>query len=107
MNDQELLTYAAKAAGFEYDSELGTKYGDGIVEGEWNPLNSSSDAFILMIDAGIDVECHGAKSNFKFVCAMAKNGEIQIELTDDNFACIFSQTRRAIVMAAAEIGKGM
>lgn len=50
---------------------------------------------------------HGALTPvFKFVCATANNAEIQHEETDENMD-IQAATRRAIVRAAAEIGKGM
>ena len=56
MNDQELLTYAAKAAGIEYAHVTSAGlYLGGSENNFWSPLNSDADAFQLMCKLKIDL----------------------------------------------------
>ncbi len=110
MNDRELLELAAKAAGIKYDPEAskphpksGAFFGLWLVyhreptENDrryWNPLTDDGDALRLavklhMFDAGL---------------FMALRLE---ETRKDPSKNDYEITRRAIVRAAAEIGKGM
>jgi hypothetical protein len=101
MTDRELLELAAKSAGIalEFDNEGEPCFwGDyrGLPQKEmWNPLTDDGDAQRLAVKLRIDVE-HLAMEVF------AVKGEmVIIEPNDDPYAA----TRRAIVRAAAEIGK--
>jgi hypothetical protein len=92
MTDRELLELAAKAAGIELgewckelDAFWRGKTGDGI----WNPLADDRDAFRLAVKLGIDVFPWQNKTH------------------DERTIGIEAATRRAIVCAAAEIGRAM
>ena len=115
MNDRELLELAAKAAGY---GELIFRDGagdDGYDNGiwtytwrrdeskkliDWNPLTNDGDALRLAVKLGIGTEVwKGQAWAWK---DGAKNEPIAIEeLGDDPYVA----TRRAIVCAAAEIGR--
>lgn len=115
MNDQELLTYAAKAAGIKsdfYDDEGLFLNGERTPDNDrfWNPLKVDGDAFRLMVSLGMEVyvdthpdgcECTEAQSH----TYKTKENSMRSCVThgDDRLKA----TRRAIVRAAAEIGKGM
>ena len=92
--DCELLEMAAKAAG--YDAEwLEAPYGNCLVIGNivWLPLEDDGDALRLAVKL-----------------ALLNDLQTLIELyieEADYFADPYSATRRAIVRAAAEIGKAM
>lgn len=109
MNDQELLTYAAKAIDLKwlsYHHSKGLccrddKYG-GLIEYYWNPLFNDADAFQLMVKLNLAVEVCNENSKVFF----GDFGEFK-RSTYSNSTDKESATRRAIVMAAAEIGKGM
>jgi hypothetical protein len=99
--DRELLEMAAKAAGYiaRSDGEGGVciVVAPGRVK-EWNPLFSNSDAFRLFVKLGMDVDIEYGE------VATGCEGDRQqtlIEESDD----IYAATRRAIVCAAAEIGR--
>ena len=102
-NARELLKLAAKAAGI--DGEWGDNEhpgGEGIWDccSCWNPLVSDALALRLAVKLGIGTEVwKGQAWAWK---DGAKNEPIAIEgLGDDPYAA----TRRAIVRAAAEIGR--
>lgn len=110
--DRELLELAAKAVGFRFWDWLG---GDGLLsvydaEGRhsvWNALTDDGDALRLAVKLRIKFRYNEALGQ-----ALAWRGGA-LELDDnraniedfegDEFACC----RRAIVRAAAEIGKAM
>ena len=100
MNEREVLKLAAKAAGY-WDKELKCYTG-------FDPLIDDGDALRLVVSLGmtlyVDSECsdvcakvHLKDGRTKTACVLDK------EFTKDPYAA----TRRAIVRAAAEIGKGM
>jgi len=117
MNDQELLTYAAKAIDLKWLSYhhlkglccRDDKYG-GLIEYYWNPLKNDADAFQLTVKLGMMVDarytnCVSKRYNRVVYWDNPMAGK-EIEFGDaemDEYAL----ARRAIVMAAAEIGKGM
>ena len=99
MNDRELLEKAAKAAGEITASWYGNQnYLDGVL-GRWNPLTDDGDALRLMVDLRILL-----RQRSDMVDANASPFVAMRELygTDP-----YAATRRAIVRAAAEIGKEM
>ena len=110
--DKELLEFAAKAAGLKrkYYEYLGFK---GMIEddpesGWWNPLTDDGDALRLAVK--LDIEIYQADDDGRAVYAgywgkperrdVTRMFKIE-PLGDDPYAA----TRRAIVRAAAEIGK--
>lgn len=104
MNDRELLELAAKAAGYESQGmEDGRMYLFGIQDG-WNPLTDDGDALRLTVKLRLNLifeEWDGAE----YACAIphrSHQGQDEVIDDDENAA-----TRRAIVRAAAELGKAM
>ena len=92
-SDRELLELAAKAIGWHPDAIIDTDNGVR----KWSPLTDDGDALRLAVKLDIDVYGAGstrfAEGDFGPHSEEAVNG--------DKFAA----TRRAIVRAAAEIGK--
>ena len=94
MNDKELLELAAKAADVP----------DANIEFVWNPLTQDGDALRLAVKLGlcmtIDLELGGETEVWEYGAA----GAYEVE---PNNGDPYAATRRAIVRAAAEIGKEM
>ena len=110
MTDRELLELAAKAAGIEYDPSDKSKLGLWLVIDDepsehtrrrWNPLTDDGDALRL----AVKLRLHIINDGMTCVCrtGMPRN----IGVTESLSGCQFEATRRAIVRAAAEIGKAM
>lgn len=90
MNDRELLELAAKAAGIEWDE---------FTLDCWNPLISDGDALRLAVKLKMRVDIGGSV----VVAFITDDAQHHEDFTDSHY----SATRRAIVRAAAEIGKGI
>lgn len=107
MNDKELLELAAKAAGMEgrYDEVTDVFYTDDAMNGRewWNPLTDDGDALRLAVKLNMGISIPIFKKPRADVIAFRNSLVNVIEEGDDPYAA----TRRAIVRAAAEIGKGM
>jgi hypothetical protein len=111
MNKLKLLEMSAKAYGLhyvnydglDYDGKLGLQITDDIGRhtSTWNPLDNNSDAFVLAVKLGIDIDASGTiEKAFKFVCAKAVKEFIIVEETDE-LMDIYAATRLAITKAAA------
>lgn len=107
MTDRELLELAAKAAGFvnysaNDDTGVCVEHGSrrGAITSYWNPLTHDGDALRLAVKLHlkIDVMPWGANAT-KWDESMS--GGDAIRHNDDPYAA----TRRAIVRAAAEVGR--
>lgn len=115
MTDRELLELAAKAAGFlnwtPYNTGLFVETGHsrGSTGYHWNPLTDDGDALRLAVRLGLDIlftpedveviaDQHAKEDGGEMVVPWAWE-----KLEGDPYAA----TRRAIVRAAAEIGKEM
>lgn len=91
MTDRELLELAAKAAGLTLR----------VVELQlWNPLDDSQDALDLAVKLDLHVLPFPVGARVRYQNYILDTCEIEI-FGDDKYAA----TRRAIVQAAAEIGK--
>ena len=109
MTDRELLELAAKAWG-------GLAYVDGfgwIEENEagnrgkwWNPLLDDRDALRLAVKLGLAIrvleKCVYVESDPETLLGQSSVSELEMYKGDP-----YAATRRAIVRAAAEIGKAM
>ena len=98
MTDKEQLELAATAAGIEI--EWTTPYvslGDFVQVPNWNPLTDDGDALRLAVKLGLQVSERVAE-----VWRDGKQTDYIFEFDDDD---VYAATRRAIVRAAAEIGK--
>jgi len=104
MTDRELLELAAKAAGYEYAKHGGYIVVDGI-PGNWNPLTDDGDALRLAATLGIDIEwrADGRVAAYRHANANGYCFTAFESSREDRAANV----RRAIVRAAAEIGRNM
>lgn len=104
MADRELLELAAKAAGYKYRPANECIVVDG-VPGRWTPLTDDGDALRLAVRLRLDIEWDEPEA----VIASSHFGESNRQLTEwtEHNGCAASATRRAIVRAAAEIGRSM
>jgi hypothetical protein len=99
MTDRELLELAAKAAGDIVDGPIGSV---------WNPLNDDGDALRLAVKLHLDINAYPCTDEVAATqhkhgkyCEGIINRCFERFASDDPYAA----TRRAIVRAAAEIGK--
>ena len=104
MNDRELLELAAKADGIEFDfcrPELGgCQVRKGLVSGWWNPLDDDGDALRLAVSLRLSPIMRTLGCDTTDLNGTAGAYE---KWGGDPYAA----TRRAIVRAAAEIGRQM
>ena len=105
MTDKELTWLAAQAAGYT----VGLMCADGCCAdigpehvGMWSPLTDDGDALRLAVKLGLSLD-RTSNRCWTFAAGMAIRGVCEEFYKDDPYAA----TRRAIVRAAAEIGKGM
>lgn len=98
MNDREFLEQAAKAAGKKliWGDLCPSIPLDAETMLRWNPLTDDGDALRLAIRLGISFHCIERKR--------ITISSIGVEPHDGD---MYAATRRAIVRAAAEIGRGM
>ena len=106
-NDRELLEQAAKAAGAEW--QKGT-YENGwwLNDGWWNPLTDDGDALRLAVKLFLSITPTFDVNDKEIIEVLYLDEKdliraVEEPRSDDPYAA----TRRAIVRAAAEIGKGM
>ena len=103
MTDKELLELAAKAAGFSSPYEAMQSIGKPVsLYSEWNPLNDDGDALRLAVKLKLQLQIIGLYDD-EVGCYDLGEIEHFEKHGDDPYAA----TRRAIVRAAAEIGKAM
>lgn len=108
MDDRELLELAAKAAGLELNgASMRPMYvgedGQWVL---WNPLTDDGDALRLAVKLGALI---GTYANFSTVDLLTPNELIETITVwhHETGGDAYVATRRAIVLAAAEIGKSM
>lgn len=108
MNDKELLWLAAKAAWLPLKPDFKERF-DYYMEDRlmWNPLTDDGDALRLAVKLGLDMELHGMLHTFPYgQVTSLEHGldspDCEFEVTDSD---PYAATRRAIVRAAAEIGR--
>jgi hypothetical protein len=112
MTDRELLELAAKAAGIDgvwqdWDG-MDIRYGfsqaiyskDG---GHWNPLTHDGDALRLAVTLNMSADFFDDEIAVGYTPNCNESQQV-VEFTGDD---PYAATRRAIVRAAAEIGKEM
>ena len=105
--DHELLELAAKAVGFKLAQGYGQPpekclfYCDDDGCHDWNPLDDDGDAFGLMVDLRLIVtQYSGGVTAYQF-------GPVLAYIGYDKHPGRRAAVRRAIVCAAAEIGRRM
>lgn len=106
-DDRELLELAAKAAGitcwihcFGVPPYMGMRLNDGSI---WNPLTNDGDAFrlVMSVKSVLKIELKTNRVN-----VIEDEGGL-VFITEDYNGDPIAATRRAIVRAAAEIGRRM
>lgn len=119
MNDRELLELAAKAAGIEIGewAESGAHSGFIVAPGVrpngifWNPRDDDGDSRRLEVALGLDVDVHRQhalrETPFVEVRGYDSRRLLASEGAKDNGASLEAATRRAVLLAAAAIGKAM
>lgn len=98
MADRELLDLAAKAYGITVEHISGKLWVCGELYEEWNPLTDDGQALRIAVKLGIQFHLEG-KDDDEMVWA----NEVSAHTNGD----AFDATRRAIVRAAAEIGRSL
>jgi hypothetical protein len=108
MNDKELLEFAAKAAEIELINLNGVLYRnlDATRCCLWDPLTDDGDALRLAVKCGLSVQV-GASVFVHGDPDFCDPAYIRVEICESLKTDPFSATRRAIVRAAAEIGKSL
>ena len=116
MTDKELIILAAKAAGIEgkWGKEGYIERNEGFIPDgwlrAWNPLSDDRDALRLAVNLNLDI-LQDAKS--VGVCVEVIANDYENNEGFQPFGIVakdcdpYAATRRAIVLAATEIGKGM
>lgn len=118
MNDRELLELAAKAAGLEGGWGERVMIGDDEVDltdiwfldspdtcAIWDPLEDDGDALRLAIKLDIHVKRYAGATTAQELCGLESVTEH--DHWPAHAGCAMSATRRAIVRAAAYIGRAM
>lgn len=104
MTDRELLELAAKAAEIK-------DWVDGWSDKFWNPLTDDGDALRLAVKLGVllGIETIHEPSGYVRIAADwdKDTGWPRVSFEQPHQGNPYAATRRAIVRAAAEIGKGM
>jgi len=112
MTDRELLELAARAAGLEFDPTVQNKFGLLVVTEDaacqsdqklWNPLTDDGDALRLAVKLSLWIGQHDDGVTVSDLYARINHEGVEENFNNDPYAA----TRRAIVRAAAEIGKGL
>lgn len=112
MTDRELLELAARAAGLEFDPTVQNKFGLLVVTEDaacqsdqklWNPLTDDGDALRLAVKLSLWIGQHDDGVTVSDLYARINHEGVEENFNNDPYAA----TRRAIVRAAAEIGKEM
>ena len=107
MTDRELLELAAKAAGLNYSSEYGCYFDDEYEQGrDWNPITDDGDAFRLAVKLHICTlfPMHGDRFP---QCGAGQVGSSSPACMEPHDPDPCAATRRAVVRAAAEVGRNM
>ena len=108
MTDRELLENAAKAAGIALEWQA-DGWAHCLDTGcEWNPLTDDGDALRLAVKLEIDIEHNPPTEQQAYVVASRRGCEMMfapVSALEDVDGYREAATRRAIVRAAAEIGR--
>jgi len=105
MTDRELLEAAAKAAGIDIEWQSGAWAHNNETGCEWNPLTNSGDALELAVKLRLDIGFE--KLHMVSVWCRSVDDWVTEHCDDGMGSDIAEKTRRAIVRAAASIGKEM
>lgn len=118
MTDRELLELAAKAAGLKIDKSecngggrgntgfdlLGNAVLDWYNNKTWNPLTNDGDALRLAVKLQMSLALGPCRVQACTIAGALRGAFFQEDIIHQDHA---TATRRAIVLAAAEIGKSL
>ncbi|MFT2180819.1 hypothetical protein [Pseudomonas aeruginosa] len=104
MNDRTLLELAARAAGIDPVLAEPINFSTG-VEYYWNPLTDDGDALRLAVKLRFEVQCYPGMASVIYDDGSPDGDYLQ--QNPEKGQSDEQATRRAIVRAAAEIGKSM
>lgn len=110
MDDRELLELAAKACGGKVLSrnDFGDLYQIGEKQLFWEPLDNDGDAFRLAVSLSMRIYVYGKGGDD---CTCVANDELNRDcsgaIEERHCGDALAATRRAIVRAAAQVGKSM
>jgi hypothetical protein len=121
MTDRELLEAAAKAAKYDfiekrfplfpsaYEFYLRSRHPARTSDYPtlWNPLTSDADALRLMVKLELHVICNPVLTDVAFIREIDGEKIIESFIQMTSKTDPYESTRRAIVRAAAEIGRSM
>ena len=112
MTDRELLELAAKAVGLSLEQGPGSPpekcfgaFWDGYTWDYWNPLDDDGDALRLAVKLDFRIDIDRERAWAAVYANRSHNIDTVLEANDNNEP--YTATRRAIVRAAAEIGRSM
>jgi hypothetical protein len=110
MDDRELLELAAKAAGIEVRPHPNRALSKTLLfigsNGNWNPLTDDGDALRLAFALGMSVDTGACMIDYAVPDADDEELET-LETLEFEHGGDIANLRRAIVRAAAEIGRAM
>ena len=111
MTDRELLEFAAKAICGVYYWEVDVLEKDGNLKRDWYPLEDDGDALRLAVTLGMNLMLLPGNLGKGF-CTVGvgfndDSGIPRVNITEDYSQGPATAVRRAIVRAAAEIGRKM
>lgn len=104
MGDRELLELAARASRLYHPR--GVEWLENEQGFEWNPLIDDGDAFRLATKLGLVVRVN-LRGEYSLAEYFINGEEYEFAIDHNKSSDVNSATRRAIVCAAAEIGKSM
>ena len=106
MSDREMLELAAKAAGYKHEtSPIDPQPNKPAYWCNWNPLTDDGDALRLAVKLEISINPFAGKTVVTHTVDNTQRGPY--EKWDCNDDDPYAATRRAIVRAAAEIGRNI
>lgn len=120
MTDKEMLEYAAKAAGIKVPTKEDYPWayidnhgihrdiscgGDGTRMSHWNPLTDDGDALRLVVKLNISIGFGIFATQINCEIYDWAEDEALVEWKEDGRKDPLAATRRAIVRAAAEVGR--
>jgi len=115
MSDRELLELAAKAAGYQFSTSMRSLSQPPVpvilAESgrwkQWDPLHDDGDALRLAVKLRMEIDHNHPADQGLWVSVRAWRGRTGAVEEFDDESLRAAATRRAITMAAAEVGRQM
>lgn len=107
-SDRELLEWAAKAVGRAWDEEITLRLGEGpesLLNPAWRPLDDDGQALRLAVKLRIKFYEGAGEGPEAWAGYFARGNKLQKFACEPHEKDPYAATRRAIVRAAASIGR--